>query len=101
MADKRIFDTQKLREEGKDIKSYAGKMFQELKNVESEMNASTKCFDSPAGEDLRKNFKKSSAKFEEFKKLMEDYGTYLEELADQKERLDQGLAGVATQIPQL
>lgn len=101
MADKRIFDTQKLREEGKDIKSYAGKMFQELKNVESEMNSSTKSFDSPAGEDLRANFKKSAAKFEEFKKLMEDYGIYLEKLADQKEKLEQGLSSVAVDIPQL
>lgn len=101
MADTRIFDTQKLRQEGKDIKSCAGKMFNELQNVQTEMNNSTRSFDSSAGEELRSNFKKSAAKFQEFKKLMDDYGKYLEELADQKEALEKGLSGVAEQIPPL
>ena len=81
MADKRIFDTAKLREEGKDIKKYAKNMHTELKNVDAAIKNSTTCFDSQAGEDLRKNFKSSSAKFDEFKKLMDDYGQYLFNLA--------------------
>lgn len=101
MAVDRIFDTLKLRDEGKDIKTHAGNMYKELQNVSKEMNSSTSCFDSQAGEDLRQNFKASAAKFEEFKKVMEDYGEYLIKLADQKEDMEKKLSSAGKQIPKL
>lgn len=98
---KMIFDTYELRNEGKNIKTYAGKMYDELENVKKEMQNSTSCFDSDAGKTLRQNFEASAKKFEEFKKVMEDYGDYLIKLADQKEERNRNLNDAASKIPKL
>lgn len=101
MAIDRIFDTEKLREEGNEIKSCANHMYEDLQSIKREMESSTSCFDSKAGEDLRANFNHSASKFEEFKKLMDDYGNYLISLAQQKEEMERNLSQAGTNIPVL
>lgn len=101
MALDRIFDTIKLRNEGKDIKKYAGNMYDDLQNVKKEMDNSTSYFDSDAGEELRRSFNTSAAKFTEFKQLMDKYGQYLIELADQKEEMDENMRAASEKIPKL
>lgn len=99
--EERKFDSVRLREAGGDILSAAGKMYTELTNVQNEMNNSTACFDSQAGEELRNQFKASAAKFEEFKETMDAYGKYLQEEADRQEDRENRLQSVAQSIPKL
>ena len=98
-GDKRKFDSVRLRAAGSDIISAAEKMYTELTNVQNEMNNSTACFDSQAGEELRNQFKASAAKFEEFKKTMDAYGEYLKDEADRQEDRENRLQSVAQSIP--
>ena len=97
----RKFDSVRLREAGSNILTAAGKMYTELTNVQNEMNQSTEYFDSQAGEDLRSQFKKSAAKFDEFKKTMVAYGKYLKDEADREEDRVGRLEKVAQSIPNL
>lgn len=100
-GDARRFDSVRLREAGNDILTAAGKMYNELTNVQNEMNSSTSCFDSQAGEELRSQFKASASKFDEFKKTMDAYGKYLQVEADRQEDREKRLQNVAQSIPKL
>ena len=92
---------QAFKDLGNDILTAAGKMYNELTNVQNEMNSSTSCFDSQAGEELRSQFKASASKFDEFKKTMDAYGKYLQEEADRQEDREKRLQNVAQSIPKL
>ena len=50
---------------------------------------------------MRSQFKKSAAKFDEFKKTMDAYGKYLKDEADREEDRDGRLEKVAQSIPNL
>ena len=97
----RKFDFARLNEAGKDIKSAASKMETELKSVDTAMKNSKAAFDSDAGEELRQRFNQASAKFDELKKMMDDYGQYLITEAERQKQREMKLKTAAGTIPAL
>lgn len=78
----RKIDPEKVGQDGADIKKYGKEMYNALQEAKRLMEASKEVFDQDAADDMRASFKTVSDKFDDFDKLVEEYGNYLIEYAE-------------------
>lgn len=96
MSDVRIIDTDRVMQDGRDIKNYGSKMYDELKAVQKLMHDSKEAYDEDSGDQLRLSFDTIAKNFEEFKKLVDDYGDFLIKYAEHQIEIDKKLKANST-----
>lgn len=94
-------DEKKVKDAGASIKTDGDKMYKALQNIKTIVDGTKKCLDSDGGDEARKHFNASAAKFDEFKKFIHEYGDFLQNYSGAHKKLDTGVAELAKKIPKL
>ncbi len=94
-------DPFRVQKAGETIRTHANKMLASLNEIKSIVNNSKSYFQSDGGDATRKNFNSSAAKFDEFKKFIDEYGQFLESYAGGQIKLDDKVASLGESIPKL
>lgn len=84
---------------GQDIISEAAKMYTSLSRISDIINSSKSDFDSEAGDNVRKDFNASAAKFQEFETYIKSYGEYLETFAGNILSFENAVKDASSKIP--
>ena len=94
-------DVSKVNQAGTTIVEQGKKMYDALMDIKDIVNNTKKCLQSDGGDAARSNFNSSAEKFNEFKKFVQDYGTFLQSYGEAHKKLDSDVADLASKIPKL
>ena len=95
--DERIIDFEQVAEDGEKLKNYAVELYECLMEVQRLIKNTETSFDSEAGREMRTKFNNSARKFEEFKKVINDYGQYLVSYAEGQKENEQNFITAITE----
>lgn len=91
----------KVKQAGADLIDHTTKMYNALSAISREISESSKCFDSAAGSQLRSQFAKTAAEFENFKGFLMSYGQFLQTHGANVDTFETAVTDILSQIPQL
>lgn len=86
---------------GQDLIDNTSKMYEALSSISAEIQGSSSCFDSPAGQQLRAQFAQTAAEFENFRTFLNQYGEFLNTHALNVDAFEAAVEDGLGQIPKL
>lgn len=101
MANTVKIDVVKVQNAGTTLQTEAVKMKQALDSIKDIVNNTKSYFQSDGGDDTRKSFNDSAAKFEEFKKFVNEYGEFLKSYGSGHKKVDDAISTAAKKFPKL
>lgn len=94
-------DVTKVQNSGETLQTEAIKMKQALESIKDIVNNTKSYFQSSGGDETRRSFNESAAKFDSFKKFVDEYGEFLKSYGRGHEKLDQSISDAAKKFPKL
>ena len=82
---------EEVRATAKTIKSLNSKLATRLDEIKKEINSLESTWQSQASNTIRNNFNKLESKFQECKKIIDSYGTFLETTVDSYTRAESSI----------
>lgn len=94
-------EVSKVKAAGSELIDHTNKMYNALAEISKEISGSAKCFDSAAGAQLRSQFAKTAAEFENFKGFLLSYGQFLQTHGANVDTFESAVSDILNQIPQI
>ena len=94
-------EVSKVKNAGNELIENTTKMFNALNSISTEIQNSSSCFDSAAGQQLRSQFAQTAAEFQNFRTFLNQYGEFLNTHASNVDAFEAAVSEGLGQIPKL